>query len=259
MESDQHAATTTAVVISHIVGVDRSLTVIHCIPMSLPVVQKTYSRRWDDIFEGTFGLQLDPSLDYSGFNMQQETEWPFSLPSGTAGLPPLPQPDLATLVSISDTWNPSWQATGVDHVYRTLSADAVEVVDHGPRDSLSWSMLDVYWTQELTHRTAPKLDPGGLPFESIAVKPVNNPAQNVSVASLFPDLSLDRSTPLAQASRIRRQSPRFEGDLYAALWVSGEGADRIGWCGYCSSWHKLKDSAYWVRTMALSDQNPRPC
>ncbi|KAK1063813.1 hypothetical protein LTR12_014153 [Friedmanniomyces endolithicus] len=197
------------------------------------------------MFDGTFGLQLDPSFDCSGLTAQQDNEWPFFLPSGTAGLPPLLEPSVATLVSISDTWNPSWQATCVDHVYRTPPADAVKVVDYGPRSSPSWSMLDVYWTQELTDRTTPTIDPGGLPFESVAVKPVNNPALSVSVASLFPDLSSNRSTPLAQPSHIRRQNPRFEGDLYAALWVSGEGADRIGWCGYCSSWHKLKDSAYW--------------
>ncbi|KAF2207463.1 hypothetical protein CERZMDRAFT_119045 [Cercospora zeae-maydis SCOH1-5] len=43
----------------------------------------------------------------------------------------------------------------------------------------------------------------------------------------------------------RRQSPRFVGDEYTARWVRGNGTDRAGWCRLCSSWHKLKDSAYW--------------
>lgn len=37
-------------------------------------------------------------------------------------------------------------------------------------------------------------------------------------------------------SRPRRQSPRFSGDEYTATWVRGEGIDRAGWCGLCSSW-----------------------
>lgn len=43
----------------------------------------------------------------------------------------------------------------------------------------------------------------------------------------------------------RRQTPRFAGDEYTARWVRGEGINRAGWCGMCSSWHRLKDSAYW--------------
>lgn len=44
---------------------------------------------------------------------------------------------------------------------------------------------------------------------------------------------------------LQTQSPRFEGDLYTAPFIKGEGVERAGWCGFCSSWHKLKDSAYW--------------
>lgn len=75
--------------ISHIDGIDRSSTVIHCKQMSLPVVQNIDTRRWEDIFDGTFGLQLDPYFDCSGLAAQQDTEWPFFLPSGIAGPPPL--------------------------------------------------------------------------------------------------------------------------------------------------------------------------
>ena len=44
---------------------------------------------------------------------------------------------------------------------------------------------------------------------------------------------------------VQRQWPRFEDDLYTALWVRREGTQREGWCGFCSSWHKLKESAFW--------------
>ncbi|KAK4638536.1 Meiotic expression up-regulated protein 26 [Fulvia fulva] len=43
----------------------------------------------------------------------------------------------------------------------------------------------------------------------------------------------------------RRQNPKFVNDQYTARWVRGDGTEREGWCGLCSSWHKLKDSAYW--------------
>lgn len=44
---------------------------------------------------------------------------------------------------------------------------------------------------------------------------------------------------------MQRQRPRFEGDLYTAPWVRGEGTERAGWCSFCSTWHRLKDSAFW--------------
>ena len=43
----------------------------------------------------------------------------------------------------------------------------------------------------------------------------------------------------------RQQPARFIGDLYTPTWVRGDGATRAGWCTLCSTWHTLKDSAYW--------------
>ncbi|KAK5173773.1 uncharacterized protein LTR77_002454 [Saxophila tyrrhenica] len=45
--------------------------------------------------------------------------------------------------------------------------------------------------------------------------------------------------------RIQQQRARFDGDQYTAAWTRGQGTDRAGWCGFCSTWHKMKDSAYW--------------
>lgn len=62
---------------------------------------------------------------------------------------------------------------------------------------------------------------------------------------IFPDLStLHRTDPSYSGQKLQRQKPRFEGDMYTALWVQGEGTERAGWCGFCSTWHKLKDSAF---------------
>lgn len=44
---------------------------------------------------------------------------------------------------------------------------------------------------------------------------------------------------------LQPQRPRSDGDLYTAPYIKGEGVERMGWCAFCSSWHKLKDSAYW--------------
>lgn len=61
----------------------------------------------------------------------------------------------------------------------------------------------------------------------------------ISTSSDF-DFSRLRSDPPMSTSqgeqRPRRQSPRFSGDQYTANWVRGEGIDRAGWCGVCSSW-----------------------
>jgi hypothetical protein len=54
---------------------------------------------------------------------------------------------------------------------------------------------------------------------------------------------------------LQRQAPRFEGDLYTAPYIKGEGVERAGWCGFCSSWHKLKDSAYWYVVTCLQPQH----
>lgn len=69
---------------------------------------------------------------------------------------------------------------------------------------------------------------------------------HTTVTEAFPDLSTTYKTDPAPLCglEVHRQKPRFAGDLYTALWVRGEGTERAGWCGFCSTWHKLKDSAY---------------
>ncbi|GAB1726609.1 hypothetical protein NU195Hw_g8302t1 [Hortaea werneckii] len=46
-------------------------------------------------------------------------------------------------------------------------------------------------------------------------------------------------------STLHEQPPRSPNDLYTAQWVRGERTTRAGWCGYCCTWYRLKDSAYW--------------
>ena len=52
--------------------------------------------------------------------------------------------------------------------------------------------------------------------------------------------------PYASEDRnIQQQKPRFEGDQYTAPFVRGQGIERAGWCSFCCTWHKMKDSAFW--------------
>jgi hypothetical protein len=77
---------------------------------------------------------------------------------------------------------------------------------------------------------------------------IQYPESSSIVTNLFPSLSTDsrlEPTDFKDDPTLQKRDPRWEGDLYTARWVRGDGAERAGWCGYCPSWHKLKDSAYW--------------
>lgn len=77
----------------------------------------------------------------------------------------------------------------------------------------------------------------------------HHPVTPEELQVLFPSPPLPRKEPPclcdANGQPLQKQNPRFEGDLYAALWIRGEGVSRAGWCGFCGTWHRLKDSAYW--------------
>ena len=67
------------------------------------------------------------------------------------------------------------------------------------------------------------------------------PTQTQQQTNAPPSYDHPSSSPLHP----RHQPPRFTGDLYTPPYVRGDGATRAGWCTLCSSWHTLKDSAYW--------------
>ena len=83
--------------------------------------------------------------------------------------------------------------------------------------------------------------------------PRHHPADHHAVPptflqSLFPSLPSRANPPSTHddtGQLLQKQTPKFAGDLYTALWIRGEGTERAGWCGFCCKWYKLKDSAYW--------------
>lgn len=100
----------------------------------------------------------------------------------------------------------------------------------------------------------PPLDSTGTTAADPCAFPCNTTADQLAVTperlrALFPLPTLPRHDPptlhAPDGQPLQKLTPRFEGDLYQALWIRGEGAFREGWCGHCPSWHKLKDSAYW--------------
>lgn len=80
-------------------------------------------------------------------------------------------------------------------------------------------------------------------------------ACNVEPASSLRMLEEQRMDPPlvpdADGTMPRQQSPRFVGDEYTASWICGSGVERVGWCGFCPTWHRLKDSAYWYHVRRL--------
>lgn len=100
----------------------------------------------------------------------------------------------------------------------------------------------------------PLVDSAGITAADPCTFPCNTTSDQLAVTperlrTLFPLPTLPRHHPPAlhalDGQPLQKLTPRFEGDLYQALWIRGEGASREGWCGHCPSWHKLKDSAYW--------------
>lgn len=78
-------------------------------------------------------------------------------------------------------------------------------------------------------------------------KDSSNAAFTTTSMALFQMPLMSRTNPPGSQSErdIQRQQPRFEHDLYTAQWIRGQGTERAGWCGFCSSFHKMKDSAFW--------------
>ena len=68
--------------------------------------------------------------------------------------------------------------------------------------------------------------------------------QNEGTSMFSNSLTLAKTDPPDCASA-RKQDTLSPGDLYTAQWVRGEGSKREGWCGFCSNWYIMKDSAYW--------------
>ncbi|KAF2767702.1 hypothetical protein EJ03DRAFT_141323 [Teratosphaeria nubilosa] len=145
-----------------------------------------------------------------------------------------------------------WQSPAVDialaaqHLYPNAlvfdQANYFGMVSDGPGITSNWSRS--------SHSINPDVPVSGTCSDPRDTGPSSLQLQwPPSASDIFKPL-LRRSDPpetdfVVGVSQPQPQNPRFEGDLYTAQWTRGDGPDRFGWCGYCSSWWRLKDSAYW--------------
>ncbi|KAH9843379.1 putative conserved fungal protein [Teratosphaeria destructans] len=138
-------------------------------------------------------------------------------------------------------------ALAAQHLYPNAlvfdEANSLGLSPDGPNISSNWS--------QSSHNISSDVPVGGTGSDPQDTGPYSlQPQWPPSASDIFKPL-LRRSDPpetdfAVGTSRPQPQNPRFEGDLYTAQWTRGDGPDRLGWCGYCSSWWRLKDSAYWV-------------
>lgn len=135
-----------------------------------------------------------------------------------------------------------------DHSTAFMEVDENWVTDatHNPRNASA--TYDGHSHQPWQHT------PGTEHSGSRSVWSSQNPQADM-ITAVFPDATrLHKSDP-PQTHDVERRKPRCEGDLYTALWIQGKGVERAGWCGYCFTWHKLKDSAF----VSVRLDSPRRC
>lgn len=206
-----------------------------------------YDRGWDS----TPSLNDDYALDCNAFSNSDDA---FALlPTGLQSSPSWQDINYpASLTTSQYDFNQGQQVWCLSHVPANRPLQYVPSNEgQGRRDA---ELMRIAPSGAIAASTPP-LDSVG----SITNRPCtyarSTAADQLSVApetlrALFPSPSLPRTEPTRLYDDngqllFQQQQPRFEGDLYAALWVRGEGVSREGWCGFCSTWHRLKDSAYW--------------
>ncbi|KXT03889.1 hypothetical protein AC578_8946 [Pseudocercospora eumusae] len=141
----------------------------------------------------------------------------------------------------------------VHYSYPPQNAPVIDAEFHSrpPQDTRSVNNpSQVAWARFVETPTNPNANSNLYPHcasdASVSNAAVSSSAIATSRDFEFSSLPSDPPVSTFQGEqRLKRQSPRFSGDQYTARWVRGEGIDRAGWCGVCSSWHRLKDSAYW--------------
>ncbi|KAK3117368.1 hypothetical protein LTR53_001358 [Teratosphaeriaceae sp. CCFEE 6253] len=148
-----------------------------------------------------------------------------------------------------------WQPVYVDEQAEDNAIKSAPGDSQGPADLARWPP---YWTPDTPLAMAPEHNSGyaGPGSNSGTAKDAIYPYALAVSASMFPALPQELSVPPLNG-HIQRQKARFEGDLYSATWVCGAGAERAGWCSYCSVWLKLRDSAYWYHmqyTVSIGEQ-----
>lgn len=118
-------------------------------------------------------------------------------------------------------------------------------------------LLPVYAASQSLHSAAGQ----GIPVDGNHAQiprshPVSNdattPVAQLSASMPWPDVFAStrgeyHNPPKAfnEMEQPQRKAKRSVDDLYTPQWVRNRGTQREGWCGWCQSWHTLRDSTYW--------------
>lgn len=142
-------------------------------------------------------------------------------------------------IECGHTW-PELEA--IDWAQYTSSVDRSATNDRTHMDSCPYPLPD-----HLPDDAQRPVDPHRSFSLSDAPRDKSESGASIPSVGLFQAPLTSRNDPLASPGepKCQRQQPRFEHDLYTAQWIRGQGTERAGWCGFCSSFHKMKDSAFW--------------
>ena len=198
----------------------------------------------DQYSNGSSGGSLSSSL---------ESDWPFPMQCSTADHNSTLHFMGAGASLFTNQASSFWQPVQEEPQMRFAPDYVANRSLHGLLGPPTWPMLSSHFPAEPARTLEREPPSASARPSSNDISADDNAWQRESVAATFPGLPLERSVPSFQLECCHQQSVRFKGDLYTATWVRGDGAEREGWCGYCSSWHRLKDSAYWVRMTIISD------
>lgn len=127
--------------------------------------------------------------------------------------------------------------------------------NHEPLPLQTHAVLPLQVTQHPSHTNHDFVTP--VAFEQTTFIAVSSDLSLGNAQSLAAPEALEEKVfdppmvPYHDGAMPRQQSPRFIGDKYAASWIRGVGVERVGWCGFCPTWHRLKDSAYWYHVSQL--------
>lgn len=184
-----------------------------------------------------------PVLDAHGSVIQSQPEAGIEWGRSNLGLDSIPSPsDFAGGTDSSHAWPLPQAADDLDVDISVLyNREAVPLQNHsGHPLQIARPIRHVHNAIAVPEQdTKRPLSFHNSNFSSENAEPVQ-PAKSSETRKIDPPL-----IPYPYGGMPRQQSPRFDGDEYAASWVRGSGVERDAWCGFCPTWHRLKDSAYW--------------
>lgn len=206
--------------------------------------------------------QTPSAMSYIGSGFDQSAGFPLSssLPTNMTGCHFAHDGSEHTEFSDFERSQSSFSEPDFDLLHYQHQCDA----NAGPQSASLLPEAMMWTVQPESQQTAMQSSPPLRPFDVNAL--TSHPPNLFQCTSRAPRPPAMDDLAVADPLHPRKQSARFEQDLYTPAWIRGHGNGRSGWCGYCTSWHTLKDSAYWYHmhfahgvSCATGARLPGPC